>query len=89
MIIRICADVVIFLSILFFTPWVSFFLAIGAIFYFRNFYEAIAVGVIIDTLYGVPLAKFFHIPFIATGVYLFIYFAINRFKELTRFHNLH
>lgn len=88
MLIRICADVVIFLSILFFTPWMSFFLVVVATFYFRNFYEAVAVGVIIDVLYGVPLARFFQIPLAATGMYLLVYFAVNRARELTRFYEV-
>ena len=60
MAIRIFTDILIAISIFFLTPWAPLVLVIGAIFYFKNFYEAIAAGVLIDMLYGVSLVKFFH-----------------------------
>ncbi len=88
MVVRICADIVIVICIFFFNPWVTLLCVIAALFYFKDFYEAIVAGVLIDMLYGVPLENFFHIQWIMTFLFLCIYFAINRLKQYTRFHEL-
>ncbi len=85
---RICADILIIICIFFLNPWITLLSVIAALFYFKNFYEAIIAGVLIDMLYGIPLEKFFHIQWVTTFLFLFIYFAINRFKQYTRFHEL-
>ena len=83
---RICVDILIAISIFFLTPWAPLVLVIGAIFYFKNFYEAIAAGVLIDMLYGVSLVKFFHTQWAMTLLFLFIYFIFNYAKRYTRFY---
>ena len=84
--VRICVDILIAISIFFLTPWAPLLLVIGAIFYFKNFYEAIAAGVLIDMLYGVSLVKFFHTQWAMTLLFLFIYFIFNYAKRYTRFY---
>lgn len=86
MIARVFADILIVISIFFFPLWISLIFVITALFYFKNFYEAAAAGVLIDMFYGVPLAKFFHIQWITTLLFLFAYFAVNYIKRYTRFH---
>jgi len=83
---RICADILIVICIFFFTPWVTFFCVTVALFYFKNFYEAIVAGVLFDMLYGISLEKFFHIQWVTTFLFLFLYFAINYLKRYSRFH---
>lgn len=77
---------VILFSIFFLSPWVSLLLVIAGILFFRNFYEAIAAGVLIDLLYGIPLAKFLHIEWIATFFFLGAYVIVNYVKQYTRFY---
>lgn len=86
MTIRVSVDIVIVISIFFFPLWASFALIIAALFYFKNFYEAIVAGVLLDMLYGVPLERFFNIQWATTLLFLFAYFTINYIKRYTRFH---
>ena len=83
---RICADMLITVSIFFLAPWATFLGVIAGVFYFKNFYEAIVAGVLVDMLYGASLEQFFHIQWATTLLFLFLYFAINRLKQHTRFH---
>lgn len=83
---RICADILIFISIFSFPFWVSLVLIAIALFYFKNFYEALAAGVMIDALYGIPLEKFFNIQWVTTLLFLLIFLTINTAKQYTRFH---
>lgn len=89
MITRVSIDILMVISIFFLTPWITLFGVMGAIFYFKNFYEAIAAGVLIDMLYGAPLEQFFHIQWATTLLFLFAYFTINYIKRHTRFHESH
>lgn len=54
MFIRICADIFLFLSILFLPWWCSLLFCIYAVFFFSSYYEVIAAGFLIDMLYGAP-----------------------------------
>lgn len=83
---RIFTDIFIVISIFFLTPWITLFSVMGAIFYFKNFYEAIVAGVLIDMLYGAPLEQFFHIQWATTLLFLFLYFSINHLKRYTRWY---
>ncbi|MBI5816913.1 MAG: hypothetical protein HZB09_00605 [Candidatus Yonathbacteria bacterium] len=84
--VRIFADILIVISTFFLPLWISFLGVIAGLFYFKNFYEAIAIGVLADMLYGVSLQKFFHIQWVTTVLFLFLYFAINQLKQYTRFY---
>ncbi|MEK7556075.1 MAG: hypothetical protein AAB523_02175 [Patescibacteria group bacterium] len=64
MIKRAIADVCILLSVLYAPWWVTAFIGILFVFYFSNYYELIAAGVLVDVLYGNNSTPLFHIPFI-------------------------
>lgn len=81
---RIFTNIALLGSIFFLNIWITFAIAAIATFYFKNFYEAILAGILIDLLYGVPLEKFFHIPYVATISFVVFYIAINEFKQLVR-----
>lgn len=83
---RICADIFIGASIFFLTPWVTLVCVVAGGFYFKNFYETIAVGILIDMLYGIPLEKFFHFQWTMTVLFLIVYFTISYLRPYTRFH---
>lgn len=83
---RIFADIAIVGSIFFLNSWITLLLVIAGLFYFRNFYETIIAGIMIDALYGIPLERFFHIPYIATIMSIATYFIIDKLKERIRFH---
>lgn len=61
---RIIFDIVLFLS-LFITPWwASFAIAFAGIFFFNDFYEIIALGFIMDIVYGTPNVSVMGVRFI-------------------------
>lgn len=66
MALRISTFILILISILFFPFWVSVILAIGAIIYFKVFWEAIALFFISDLLFGAKEGRFFGITLVAT-----------------------
>jgi hypothetical protein len=83
---RIFVDSAILVSVFLLNSWITLILVVAGIFYFRNFYEAFIAGIMIDALYGVPLERFFHIPYVATIVSMSAYFIIDKLKERVRFH---
>lgn len=52
--IRIIADVILVISVFLWPWWVSSILCIAAIFYFRDFYEALIFGLFMDSVYSLP-----------------------------------
>lgn len=81
---RILADLALLVSVVLLNFWITLVGAMAAIFYFKNFYEAIAIGIMIDLLYGVPLERFFHIPYMATIIFVVLYAAAHELKQLMR-----
>ena len=59
--------------------WVSFFMSILGLFYYDNLYEVIAVGLIIDTLYGVKY-EFLGFSLIFTLGLTICFYIIGKFK---------
>ena len=55
---RIGADALLFTSVLFFPWWVTLCVGSLSFFLFSGYYELIAAGLLIDLLYGAPLARF-------------------------------
>lgn len=84
MAVRIVIDIIFFLSIIYAPFWLTLIALAAGIFYFRNYYEAIGGGILIDMLYGVPLAKFFDIPFVATIICTILFVVITRLKQNIR-----
>jgi hypothetical protein len=63
---RIIIDCVL-LFLVFMTPWwVSMLIAAVCVFIFHIFYEIIILGLIIDSLYNMPVARFHNIQFVVT-----------------------
>jgi uncharacterized membrane protein YecN with MAPEG domain len=62
-------------------------LAVGAAFFFPRFWEAVAVGVILDTLYAVPEPRWFGFQFIYTVLIAASLLAIWRLKKSLRWYS--
>lgn len=60
--------------------WVSFTLAILGAFYFKNLFEIILIGFVIDILYG-PVHLFFEFDLFFTMMSLVIFYVIDNLKE--------
>jgi len=68
-----------------FSHWlIVFVLALFCIFFFRNFYEAIFAGLLIDLLYGIAIPKLFFIPLFFTIVFTTVYIGISTLKRHLR-----
>ncbi|MDO8590389.1 MAG: hypothetical protein Q7R65_00220, partial [bacterium] len=81
---RIVLDIMLVLAVFALPLWLVCPAAIIFLFLFENFYEIIIVGIIIDSLYGVPL-RFFPIPVIYTASASFLFIARSFLKKHLRF----
>lgn len=79
--VRILFDLILFFIICTQWWWLGVLLALVGTFYFKNFYELIVVGVIIDLLFGVPRIRFYGFEWYGTIISV-ILFAILRFIKL-------
>lgn len=84
MAVRIIIDIIFFFSIVYAPFWLTLIALAVGVFYFKNYYEAIGGGLLIDMLYGVPLVKFFDIPFITTIVCTAVFIIVTRLKQNIR-----
>lgn len=77
---RVSFSVLLLISTFTFPWWVSFTAAILGAFYFKNLFEIILVGFIIDILYG-PTHLFFEFDLFFTIILLVIFYVIDTLKE--------
>ncbi|GMQ95484.1 MAG: hypothetical protein BMS9Abin13_600 [Patescibacteria group bacterium] len=84
MVLRIFLDLAIIFSILYLNWWIAALFAIGGILIFRNFYEAVALGLLIDILYGAPAAEFFGFRFVSTAIFAILFVGVSRLRENIR-----
>jgi hypothetical protein len=78
---RIIFDLIIlFILFILFPWWVSVIFAFAGLFYFERFYEAVIVGLLIDSIYGsfIILPNF---PYFMTTCFFIITILIIRFKK--------
>lgn len=83
MLLRILASVVLLFSILFLPFYISVILALGAIFYFSLFFEAVFLFFIIDLLYGVKGGNY-HTTFISFFIALVLVIVLEFLKNKFR-----
>lgn len=76
---RVLFSVFLFLSVFFFPWWFTIALSVFGIFFFKSFYEALIVGVFMDTLYGGISGKFLseHATTLALSVLFLVSFVIK------------
>ncbi|HUC89069.1 MAG TPA: hypothetical protein VMR49_03500 [Candidatus Paceibacterota bacterium] len=77
MIKRIAFDVILFLSIFLLPWWITAILGLAGIFIFAQFYEFIAVGIIMHSIYVVPGHGFISSPLWFTLIIFIIYISIQ------------
>jgi hypothetical protein len=82
--IRIATALMMFCFIMWGYWWFTWCLAIGLLFYFRNYYEIIIWGIIYDAIYGISLPEYGDIRYIFTisSIILYVLAIIFR-KSLT------
>ncbi|MEK7661953.1 MAG: hypothetical protein AAB355_00410 [Patescibacteria group bacterium] len=78
---RIAADFFIILSIFIFPYWVPLLAGLFFLFYFRNFYEYLAVAFFLDLLYGGGVLRVYGIPFFLSIAALILYISAAVLKK--------
>lgn len=82
LLLRIILDAVLFFSIFLLPWWFSLFLGFACVFLFKNFFEALLVGFVLDALYGIAGQTFFKtnmlFTFLSAAVLAFSYLARKR-----------
>lgn len=86
MALRILASVVLLFSVLFLPFWVSVILALVGMIYFRVFWEAVALFMLSDVLYGAPQVKFFNLVFVSFFVSLLVLIIVETLKKKLKFY---
>ena len=82
---RILANFIIFFSALFLPWWITFFIAIGTLFFTNSFYEIFFWGFLADALYGEGSVSSTNFPFAFSTTALFLFLAISYLKKEVRF----
>lgn len=85
---RILADLAICIALLVFPWWVGFVLACIAFFLFEDFYEVILFGLIIDSLYQISIARYFHFELFFTAFAIVLFIAGFYIKKKLKFYSL-
>jgi hypothetical protein len=71
---RVIFDIILLISVFILPWWISTVLVLVGIFMFREFYEFLAIGMIMHILYAVPgpriIASDIWFPIILVGVYI-------------------
>lgn len=79
---RILFGIILIISAFVLQWWISFVLSLIGLFYFKKLYEVIAVGIILDSLYGVgikiPILESF--DFFFTIILMIALILISKFK---------
>ena len=88
MVLRIFINIIILISVLYLPWWVTTTAVFTGFLIFKNFYEGIIAGFLLDTLYGAKISQFFGIWFVFTAVYFVGYVIIRRVKKNLRFYGL-
>lgn len=78
---RVIFDIVLFIFVFIFPWWVSVLLSLIGIFAFSNFYEFIAVGVIIFSLYSLPGDRIISFPIIFSLAIIVLYIIIQIIRD--------
>lgn len=81
---RIFCDIVLILSLFYLPWWLVAAMGVALLFYFKNFYEIIIIGVLADMVYGIPRKIFFDFEFINTVLAFILYFAAEKLKKFLR-----
>jgi hypothetical protein len=80
MILRVIFAILLAVLIFFLPWWVNLILIISASFYFKNFYEAVVIGLIMDSMYGSAVV-FDNFIYIFTLMFIVMIFVINKIRE--------
>lgn len=75
---RIIFGILLLISIIYGYWWLTWCFALLLLFYYPVYYEIIALGIIYDSLYSVPLPQFFNVEYVFT-IFSLLIFAVSLF----------
>lgn len=81
---RICADILLGVTVVVFPWWVLLSVGVVGSFAFKRWWEVIIAAIIFDLIYSVPRTQFFGFQFITTVVMAVLVGAIIYFKRYLR-----
>ncbi len=83
-ILRTVCDTLLLGSLFYLPWWATALFALLLLFYFRNFYEIIIIGALVDMVYGIPRTAFGGIEYINTLFAALAYLSASWLKRFLR-----
>lgn len=80
MFLRVLFGIFLIISAFIFPWWISIFLSVIGMFKFKNLYEVIVVGIIIDSMYG-SILNIFGFEFIFTIALILTFYLVSVLKD--------
>jgi hypothetical protein len=84
---RILADIVLLVSVFIFPWWFVLMLGTVMLFIFPDFYEILFLGIVLDSLYNAPIARYHHVEFVVTLITVFLFILAEVLKRRLRFYS--
>ncbi|MEK9182113.1 MAG: hypothetical protein AAB781_00820 [Patescibacteria group bacterium] len=84
---RIFTDIFIFLAILFLPPIFPMVIALFSLYYYESFYEIIFAGIIIDALYGRPIANLYDFSHLMAFISVILFISSIFIKKRLKFYS--
>ncbi|KKS44558.1 hypothetical protein A3I25_02015 [Candidatus Nomurabacteria bacterium RIFCSPLOWO2_02_FULL_42_17] len=83
---RILANIALLVAVLWLPFWVTVLLVLVGLFYFRNYYEALIALLLIDLIYGVPLARWGGWPLVSFSIGIVLFIGAEILKRRLKFY---
>jgi len=84
---RIFIDAALFLAVLFLPPIFPMVMALFLLYHYESFYEIIFVGLIIDSLYGRPLANLYDFSYLMAFISVALFISSVFIKKRLKFYS--
>lgn len=81
---RVFADTLLFCALFLLPFWAVFGIAAIAFFYFRDYYELLSVGLLLDVWYGAPLPNLGEFRFVLSLDAFVLFLLLTAFKARMR-----
>jgi len=80
MILRVVFALILLISIFFLPWWFNLIFIVALSFYYKNFYESVFIGLIMDSFYGSSVV-FENLIYFFTLMFLILVFVINKIRK--------
>ena len=82
---RIATDIFLVLMMFMAPWWITMLLAVVGLFVFRNFFEIIIIGIMLDSLYNASVARYYNVQFLMTYMAIVLFVATSFIKPRLRY----